>query len=792
MLAMSFTLLFLLIAMVVNISFLVTAKINLQNAVDLAAYAGAAQQARYLTEIGKWNYEMRRNYKAMVFDYLVAYNAERKKDDFKKYIDNVAGSTPLSPVVCAGLQRQSGSGAAFTEEKICQQIPYDDWQRLINSQQTPLQQAYNAMMAACPTQSTCSILTDAYNQLKNNTLATAANAIGYDNKYRNYENKDYNYNRRLMAWSLHAYRQMQTRIRGIHYGDIKLNSRLELTKDKNTTTVFLNSPVSVASKVINGYTELDATDTNPKVQNNVIELENNNAIKNPVHNAAYTTFKNNLLKVLSTTSAQIFHIVPSTPSSSSFNGRDMASGCNGATPTCNEYKGPYLRLQQHDVDFGLKYMVINRLSVAGGTLSEATIPITNFPVGVLKDDRVLTYYAVVGIANTTNIPFKVFYDGDENVAPPLVAVAAARPFGSRIGPYINDDCEDMFADNSKCNENGRDTMYPTVANSEYPNFSIVEKSRDARNLGVKLSLDQKEYNLPSDGILKINNPNQRVDLYAKTLGNSSRGRYYRRAGNEAKDDGFTSSTTEADYYDNNAKPIPPQGNKNSVFAWNNTSTSPTVPSGSQDDKDSFEAYLAQYKGKAIYQFNNDTNGSRKYKNNEYKLYVFKYPSAGPNGTSWDIASLTTLTGNDYSNSMERAFANSMALSEFEIKRYIIPYTGIPNQENLNYVTNENNKKAYVYAGEILREVQKGFGSKPFADTNGSNYAKMETADVLSEDFPDSYTSWRVGTRGYRVKLVNIQDLLSSVNTKIANPLPSKITVTGSSQEVTIDLTKITY
>jgi hypothetical protein len=64
LLAMSFSILALLAAMVINISFLVTAKINLQNATDMAAYAGAVQQARYLTEIGKWNYEMRRNYKA--------------------------------------------------------------------------------------------------------------------------------------------------------------------------------------------------------------------------------------------------------------------------------------------------------------------------------------------------------------------------------------------------------------------------------------------------------------------------------------------------------------------------------------------------------------------------------------------------------------------------------------------------------------------------------------------------------------------------------------------------------
>jgi Flp pilus assembly protein TadG len=73
---LAFTFLFLLFAMVVNISFIVTAKINLQNAVDLAAYAGAAQQARYMTALGIWNYEMRRNFKVFTYDNNVMMGVE--------------------------------------------------------------------------------------------------------------------------------------------------------------------------------------------------------------------------------------------------------------------------------------------------------------------------------------------------------------------------------------------------------------------------------------------------------------------------------------------------------------------------------------------------------------------------------------------------------------------------------------------------------------------------------------------------------------------------------------------
>src|SRR3954467_13212742 len=59
---------------VVNTGMLVNAKINLQNAADLAAYSGAAVQARQLNDISFLNYEMRRQYKRFLFRYYVMGN----------------------------------------------------------------------------------------------------------------------------------------------------------------------------------------------------------------------------------------------------------------------------------------------------------------------------------------------------------------------------------------------------------------------------------------------------------------------------------------------------------------------------------------------------------------------------------------------------------------------------------------------------------------------------------------------------------------------------------------------
>ena len=63
-----------LLAFVINVGLFVKAKINLQNAVDAAAYAGAATQARRLTNIGYLNYEIRNTMKEWLFKYYVLGN----------------------------------------------------------------------------------------------------------------------------------------------------------------------------------------------------------------------------------------------------------------------------------------------------------------------------------------------------------------------------------------------------------------------------------------------------------------------------------------------------------------------------------------------------------------------------------------------------------------------------------------------------------------------------------------------------------------------------------------------
>ncbi len=71
LMAMFSTTLIILFGMVVSIGHLVEAKMNLQNAVDLAAMAGASQQARFLDQLSLVNYRMRQNYKWLLYDLYV-------------------------------------------------------------------------------------------------------------------------------------------------------------------------------------------------------------------------------------------------------------------------------------------------------------------------------------------------------------------------------------------------------------------------------------------------------------------------------------------------------------------------------------------------------------------------------------------------------------------------------------------------------------------------------------------------------------------------------------------------
>lgn len=104
------------IAFVVNVGLFVKAKINLQNAVDSAAYAGAAVQARQLTNMGYLNWELRNNYKEWLFKYYVFGNIGLDAIENDTNIDTGSEPTPgcTAPNAPGGsIQLNPGLGMNF-------------------------------------------------------------------------------------------------------------------------------------------------------------------------------------------------------------------------------------------------------------------------------------------------------------------------------------------------------------------------------------------------------------------------------------------------------------------------------------------------------------------------------------------------------------------------------------------------------------------------------------------------------------------------------------------------------
>lgn len=94
-----------MLAFIINIGLFVKAKINLQNATDAAAFAGAATQARQLTNIAYANWELRNTYKEWMFKYyvlgqlgLIPYNLKDSNISGKASVNFILPTPPISGI----------------------------------------------------------------------------------------------------------------------------------------------------------------------------------------------------------------------------------------------------------------------------------------------------------------------------------------------------------------------------------------------------------------------------------------------------------------------------------------------------------------------------------------------------------------------------------------------------------------------------------------------------------------------------------------------------------------------
>ncbi len=402
-------------AMIINIGLFVKAKINLQNAVDAAAFSGAATQSRQLTDIAYLNWEMRNTYKEWMFKYYILGN-------YSLINKNSSGSATISykmpspPVIIS-----TGSGADIYDiPSVC--IHFDGTTNICtqyNVPGLPRFAANNFSGISDISETFLNVLqqTKAKNCSERsllNFLTTAYWAYGMPSQD----------NRNFAA----DVPQIATQFPGAFPVGFELAVRIR-NLEKNVNEAPLksgvcfapgNAPDGACAQSINNFT------TDP----------GNNQKYERVVKAFYSAYRN-LGNEFDNEMKESFTLTELPPS------EVVSTDKLSFFPYEKSYSKFYLDLKLMPVNLATFYtaFVPNSKKTSGGSdigsvdagcdATKIALPIPAYPLGYYKDPNTLTYYAVKGQAKFVGLfnPFK-------SSSVTLTAYSAAKPFGGRIGPAL--------------------------------------------------------------------------------------------------------------------------------------------------------------------------------------------------------------------------------------------------------------------------------------------------------------------------------------------------------------------
>jgi Putative Flp pilus-assembly TadE/G-like len=400
-----------IVAFVINVGLFVKAKINLQNATDAAAFAGAAVQARQLTKIGHLNWEMRNIFKEWMYKYYVVGNLNltnvqspaasgtmsfNMEPDVEVLAGNRETKDPFNfPSVCIHLD---GS-----QTNICKRYAIPGLPEFGSSNLPGADEASRAFQDAlisskvndCVERSKLNMMSAAmwaYNVLTINgsVFAQQGPAIMAD---------------RQGAWPQAV--ELALRIR---------NLERIVNRETRDGSVCISPG---ASSKISCQTAID------QVSNEGF-MGNERLVK-----AFYSGFRNIGGSADDDEMKSSFALTELPPAS--FREPSASNASNLLIPS--PYDKQFLDLKLMSVNYAIFYsaMIPRAQSDTSGAcdVSKSAIPIPGYPLGFYKNPEILTYYAVKGEAEFVGM-FNPF--GGEPVV--LTAFAAAKPMGGRIGPML--------------------------------------------------------------------------------------------------------------------------------------------------------------------------------------------------------------------------------------------------------------------------------------------------------------------------------------------------------------------
>lgn len=406
-----------IVAFVINIGLFVKAKINLQNATDSAAYAGAAVQARQLSKIAYLNWEMRNIFKEWMYKYYVVGNLNLEDVSSTtggtgvmkfKFADdvNVLTTQRVSdqfniPTVCIHI---AGSKTNICKRYSIPGLPEFGATSLPGAEEASrvfLDTLISTKVNDCVdrTRLNMSVATTwAYNVLGNSmddSLAGYGPAILSD---------------RQGAWPRAV--ELAIRMRNLEY--------------------VVNRP-PISEGVCN---EKGAGAALTRCQRSITEIEGEKRLGNERLIKAFYSGYRNLGNETDSEMKGTFTLseIPPEPYNITVNEDNSLL----LSPDKQEAKiKHYLDLKLMLVNYAIFYaaMIPRADTATSGAcdISKVAIPVPGYPLGFYKNPEVLTYYAVKGEAEFRGM-FNPFAENDGLVK--MVAYSAAKPFGGRIGPML--------------------------------------------------------------------------------------------------------------------------------------------------------------------------------------------------------------------------------------------------------------------------------------------------------------------------------------------------------------------
>ena len=400
-----------IIAFVINVGLFVKAKINLQNATDAAAFAGAAVQARQLTKVAYLNWEMRNVYKEWMYKYYIvgSLNTPGVEDpskvmgcrggsctDFRLApdVNAISGATTKDdynfPATCIHI---AGSKTNICKRFAVPGLPEFGGYNIPGTEEASrsfVDGLIGSKINDCVERSKLNMLvttTWAYNVLANGmdaSLAGRGPAILTD---------------RQGAWP----RAMELAMR-----------------IRNVEKVINREPIT--GGVCKNGGNCEAIDTYAKDPT----LGNERIVK--AFYSGYRNLGNEADEMKS--SFKLSELAP-TPKPIG----TQYSNSNLLIPQDSRYEKNYVDLKLMMINVATFYaaLIPRADSATSGAcdISKVAIPVPGYPLGYYKNPEVLTYYAVKGEAD-----FIGMFNPFNTDTVKLTAYAAAKPAGGRIGPML--------------------------------------------------------------------------------------------------------------------------------------------------------------------------------------------------------------------------------------------------------------------------------------------------------------------------------------------------------------------